>query len=134
MQKRTKYIIYIIIIVVLFGTGFISGCTCSTRATKELADRNIKLQESIDNYSVTNESLKSEGIRLNNQIRGLNEKIVNFGNRLSEYSNSSREFTNDLETVSGEIKHSRQGIQNVAEGLDRIDSGLQSYIDRAENP
>ncbi len=134
MQKFLKYIIISIIAVLILGTGFITGCAYSRRTVAEMADRNIELQKSIDNYSATVESLKSEGVRLNTQIRGLNRQIIEFGDRLSEYNDLSREFTDDLGSIHGEISHSRQGIQDIEDGLGRIDSGFQSYIGRAENP
>jgi chromosome segregation ATPase len=141
MQKIFKYIIIISIAILIFITGYITGCVSSNRTVADMAESNKELQESLDQYSISNEALISERSGVDDTIRGLNSEIESMGNvistltdRLLQFEELIPDFTEGLGSIHGELSDSRQGIQEVTEGLSRIDSELQSYIERSANP
>lgn len=134
MQKRTKYIIYTIIIVMLFGTGVIAGCNGSGGATGRMESENKELQGRIISYSATIESLKSDRGRIDQRNRDLEQQVNELGEVISELTEISGGIGNGLQSVSGEISRSRRGIQEVGEGLGELDKEIRQAIERAENP
>ncbi|TET97694.1 MAG: hypothetical protein E3J23_08430 [Candidatus Stahlbacteria bacterium] len=134
MQKVFKYIIVGVIAVLIFGSGFITGCAYSRGTTKGLERENAELQGSIRSYSATIESLNSDRIRIAGRVSDLESEIVELGTETPEIIDISESIETGLGSLSGRISDSRQGIQKVADGLGELNSELQFYIERAENP
>jgi hypothetical protein len=134
VKKIIKYIIIGFIAILIFGAGFISGCAYSGRTIDSLERGSRELQNSIEQYSTTAETLRSERIELNRRSSDIESEVVELGTEVSEIVDIGSGLESGLRDVYGELSNSRQGIHGVEEGLSGLHSEIQSYIEGAENP
>lgn len=127
MQKITKYIIVGVIAILIFGSGFISGCTYSNGSRGKLESENSELRYKISDYSGKLELSERQRSGIIRGIKSAESEAI-------EIHRDSKEIEAGFRELHGERSDIGQGIQGVRDGLSGMDSEMRSYIEGAEDP
>lgn len=127
MQKFIKYIIIGIIAILIFCTGFISGCVYSNKSGGKLEQENTILRESISNYADKLELSERKRSAIIRGIKSVESEVVEIHRDYEGVETGFRELYEERSDIG-------QGIQEVRDGLNEMDSEMRSYIEGTENP